>query len=248
MKPVSELLTQSWQLYKKHFSLLAGYAAWLLLPYAGLILVSLPQPNVFFKALSTLCFLAQGILAIWLGILIPLLVQELIKNKEKIPIIDLQNRAWQIISSVIFVAILEIAVFLGGLILLIIPAFIFWVWFSLAQLSVVLDNKKGLAAMAWSRELARGRFWKLTGRLIAGPLIFGIIGISISGLLIVLFSVLSGTSFDSLFNQTQPLWTEIISTVIETFSLPLFLIYFTLLYFEVRDSSCNSRNDKIIKI
>jgi len=233
MTSISELLGQSWQLYKKHFSLLVGYAAWLLLPYAGSILVSLPRPNVFFETLSFACLLVQGILAFWLGILIPLLVRELVKNKKSVPIIDLQNKAWQIIPSVVFVAILEAAVFLGGLILLIVPAFIFWVWFALAQFSVIFENKKGLAAMAWSRELARGRFWKLTGRLIAGPLVFGILAVFTSGLLIILFTVLSGASFDSLFSLTPPLWIDVISTVIETFSLPLFLIYFTLLYLDL---------------
>ncbi len=233
MRPISELVGQSWLIYQKHFYLLIGYAAWPLLPYVGLVLVSLPQPNIFFEGLSSVCLLAQSFLALWVGIIIPLIIRELTEKKKKIMLPNLQNKAWQLMLSVVFVAILETAVLLGGFILLIIPAFIFWVWFAMAQLSVILDNKKGLSALIWSRELARGKFFALAWRLIAGPLFILAVIISLAGLITLSIAAINQTPISVVFGPTPPLWADLISTVIETFSIPLFLIYFTLLYLDL---------------
>lgn len=233
MITVAELLRKDIEIYKKHFGLIAGYISWLLLPYAGLVLVALPKSNNFLELLAFGCSVAQALLGLWLAVFIPLVVREIVLKKEKIALLLLQNQAWKILPSVLFVAILEGAVIIGGLIMLIAPAFIFWVWFALAQSAAILDEKKGVVALTWSRELARGKFWQLAGRLVAGPLVFGLIAVFIFGLLIFLFAALSGASFDSLTGATPPLWVDIISTVIETFSLPLFLIYFTLLYLDL---------------
>ncbi|MFA6132248.1 MAG: hypothetical protein WC702_04300 [Patescibacteria group bacterium] len=233
MKPVTELIGQTCKLYKKHLGLLAGYTAWLLLPYAATVLVSLPTSNVFSEVFSFFFILIQGILALWLGTLIPSLVRELVNNKTKIPITDLQSRAWHLVPSVVFVAILESAVVLGGFIMLIIPAFIFWVWFAMAQLAVILDNKKGMEAMAWSREISRNKFWSLAWRLIAGPFVFLFVTALTTGLIITIMAVILGTSAEVILGLTPPLWAELISNVIETFSLPFFLIYYTLLYLDL---------------
>jgi len=233
MESASKLIKQSCELYQKHFGLIIGYTAWLLLPYAGIVLFSLPKSNAFLEIFSFVFSIIQGFLALWLGILIPLLIRELINSKTKIPLLSLQNKAWQLISSVVFVAILETAVVLGGFILLIIPAFIFWVWFAMAQFSVILENKKGLEAMAYSRELSRHKFWPLTWRLIAGPAFFSVILMLAVGLLISVVAAIFGFSVESLLGPTPPLWAELISMVIETFSIPLFLIYYTLLYLDL---------------
>lgn len=233
MESASELIKQSCKLYQKYFGLIAGYTAWLLLPYAGIVLFSIPKNNAFFEIFSFVFSITQGFLALWLGILIPLIIRELINNKTKNSFLDLQNKAWQLIPSVVFVAILGLAVVLGGLILLIIPAFIFWVWFAMAQFSVILENKKGLEAMAYSRELSRHKFWPLTWRLIAGPTFFSVILMLAISLLISIVAAIFGFSAESLLGPTPPLWAELISTVIETFSIPLFLIYYTLLYLDL---------------
>jgi hypothetical protein len=170
-------------------------------------------------------------------VVIPLIARDLIKGQKKILLIDLQNRAWQLMLSVIFVAILESAVFLGGLILLIVPAIIFWVWFAMSQMAVIFDGQKGLSALVKSRELARGRFFALAWRLLAGPLFLLITVISLSGLIIIGTAVLTGAPMEIVFGSSPPLWVDLISTVIETFFMPLFLVYFTLLYLDLNSNS-----------
>jgi len=231
--PISELLKKDVELYKNNFGLIAGYVAWLLLPYAGLVLFTLPKSNAFFETITFSCSIIQGVISLWLAVFIPMVIREIVLKKEKISLLTIQQQAWKILPSVVFVAILEMAVIFGGFIMLIIPGFIFWVWFALSQMTVILDGKKGLAALTHSRELSRGKFWPMAGRLIAGPLVFGTFAICLCGILIALFAVITGTSFDSLTGVTPPLWADIISTIIETFSLPFFLIYFTLLYIDL---------------
>ena len=233
MKTVSELLEQSLKIYKTFFSLLAGYAAWLLLPYAGIVLVSLIPNNNLIYTLSLFFTLIQSLLALWLGIFIPLLVREIVNDNKKIPFTVLQSKAWQIIPSVVFVAILELAVFLGGFILLVIPGLIFWVWFSMAQMAVTLGEKKGVAALTYSRELIRGQFWKFVWRLISGPFVVFITVMIITSALISIIAAATETPFASILNKTPPLWSEIIYTITETFSMPIILIYFTLLYLDL---------------
>lgn len=229
----SQLLQNDLEIYKKHFGLIAGYIAWLLLPYAGMVLFTLPKSNSFLELIIFACSVVQAILGLWLGIFIPIVVREIVSKNEKISLVTLQSRAWKILPSVLFVAILEAAVIAGGLIMLIIPGLIFWVWFALSQMAAILDDKKGVAALSYSRELTRGKFWPLAGRLIGGPVIFGLAAALIASILIGLFALASGTSLDTLTGVTPPLWADIISTIIETFSLPFFLIYFTLLYLDL---------------
>jgi hypothetical protein len=236
MSGVINLLEKSFELYRKHFSLLAGYVAWLLLPFAALVLFSLPKENVFLTALLTLSSLAQTIIGLWLGVFIPLVVYDLLSKKTKVKLLELQNKAWGLLLSVIFVAIVEAVVFLGGLVLLIVPAFIFWIWFSMAQFAVMFDDKKGLEALAWSRELVRGRFWKSAWRIAAGPILFGFIVIIGTYLILFLLSFVFQTPISEIFSETTPLWVDVVSTIIETFSLPIFMIYFTLLYTELRQT------------
>ncbi|MFH1253083.1 MAG: hypothetical protein V1664_02000 [Candidatus Uhrbacteria bacterium] len=233
MLALSELLTQSLELYKKHFKLLAGYAAWLLLPYAAMVLISLSTANnLFLDTLITLCNVAQGLVGLWLVILIPLLIRDLIKT-EKISITNQQTKVWQILPSVVFVALLEALVILGGFILLIVPGIIFWVWFSLSQMAAILDNKKGTAALSFSRELVRGKFWPVLWRLLIGPAAIVLTATVISGLIIMGLALITGSSFDTVFGPTPPLWADIIATVLETFVMPLVAVYMTLLYLDI---------------
>ena len=237
------LLDQSIDLYKKNFALLAGYMAWLLLPYATLVLFSLPTPSLLTSTLSSISLFSQALIGLWLGVLIPLVVNEVVLKKPKINLVILQNKAWSILPSVIFVAILELAVFLGGFILLIIPSLIFWVWFAMAQLAVTLDNKKGLAAMSWSRELVRGRFWETAWRILAGPFLISLtFNLAILILLIVL-ALIFQIPTSQIFSETPPLWADIISMVIQTFSLPIILIYYTLLYLNLSKTKTSPQDE-----
>lgn len=52
-----------------------------------------------------------------------------------------------------------------GFILLIIPGIILWVWFTFVVVVMINENVWGLAALKSSRNLVKGRFWKILGFL-----------------------------------------------------------------------------------
>lgn len=52
-----------------------------------------------------------------------------------------------------------------GFLLLIIPGFIFLVWFSFAAIIAVIEGK-GIASIKQSKELVAGRFWQVAWRLL----------------------------------------------------------------------------------
>lgn len=55
----------------------------------------------------------------------------------------------------------------GGFFLLLIPGLIFMVWFFFAPLVLAEEDLRGMSALIKSRELVRGRFWPVLGRLMA---------------------------------------------------------------------------------
>lgn len=237
MLSAGELLNQSFALYKKNFKLLAGYAAWLLLPYVGIILFSLiPSTNPLLEALIIISNLAQGLIGLWLVIFIPQIIREAVLDKKTASAVDLTKKVWLLLPSVVFVAFLETVVILGGLILLLVPGIIFWVWFAWSQMAAILDDKKGLNALSFSRELVRGKFWPVFWRLLAGPLVIGLIIVSISSLIIMIFSPIAGASLNDIFGETPPLWADVVATIVETFIMPILVVYLTVTYLDLKKS------------
>jgi hypothetical protein len=68
--------------------------------------------------------------------------------------------------SFLWVLILLALVNFLGLLLLIIPALIFSVWFAFASDALIVDGIKGRAALAASRELVVGRWWSVLWRIL----------------------------------------------------------------------------------
>lgn len=81
----------------------------------------------------------------------------------------------------------------SGLILLanfaffIIPGFIFLIWLAFSSYIVVIENKRGLDAIAKSREYIRGYFWNVLLLMLIGSLIMQIIFSAIKPLIVIPF-------------------------------------------------------------
>lgn len=93
----------------------------------------------------------------------------------------------------------------GGLILLIIPAIIFGVWYSFSTFLVLDKNLSIKEALRTSKLMVKGRFWKILGRLAA----FGLFSFIISLLLTVI----------------PYAGTLIVSFIAPLFTLPFYLLY-----------------------
>lgn len=67
--------------------------------------------------------------------------------------------------SYLWINLLVFFIVLAGLVLLIVPGFMAIIVLSLVTPIFVLESKKGLAALKRSRELVKGYFWPVAGRL-----------------------------------------------------------------------------------
>lgn len=232
---VIELLRTSLIVYRDHFLTIAGYVTWLLIPYLGLILLKLgPQLHWGIVSSAVLLNLIQAFLWLWIIIILVKMAQGWI-NKKPIADEKAMSLAWQLVVPLAIVAVIQAIVFAGGLLLLIIPGLIFFVWFAFAQLAVILDNQRDIKALSFSRDLSRGRFWFVAWKLVGGPLIFMVLFSLLLGLLTAIVTPLLGldpAALDAAIAAGQtPIWMEVISTFSEVYIVtPILLIYATLLY------------------
>lgn len=110
---------------------------------------------IIFYILQTVAFLLQAYVSIT--------VYKLVLNWHDHQQIGLAK--WSEINSrfvpYVFILLLYALVVVGGIVLLIIPAILWSVWYGFAQL-IAIDQKVGVfEAFAKSRELTRGHFWIL---------------------------------------------------------------------------------------
>ncbi len=237
---VLPLLASSWQFYRSNFATLIGYAAWILVPYLALVVFYLLVPDVDqifgpWLPLYIGIIFSQGIITIWASNAIMIIVNETLSRKKIDP--ALVNRlSWQVIIPVLLVALISTLAVLGGFLLLIIPGIIFSIWFVFAQTAVVLDNKRGVEALSYSRSLVTGRFWSMVRRIIFGPLILVFIYLVALSLLIGLGMLITGLDPAVIGTDQIPVWPEIVENVINIFFLPLYIIYWTILYRNVKET------------
>ncbi len=221
------------RLYRAHATLYVGYSSWLLLTYAALVLASLiPNPDV--RSLVEFPIqIADLALWLWIGIVTTGITADVLSG-AKTDTAALPKTSWKLVWPFAWVCVLQGIVTLGGFLLLIIPGLVFIVWFAYAQQAALLDGKRGMEALNASRELSRGRFWTVAWNLFAGP---GLVGIAYLLALSIAFAAISSilhAPVSILADGQLPLWMDMLATVSEIFLMPLFYIYWTMSYLEMK--------------
>lgn len=79
------------------------------------------------------------------------------------------------LGSVILVSVLVGLAVVGGFILLVIPGIIFYVFFSVSVPVLIVENRRGRAAMSRSWNLVKGHGWHAFGVLLVAGIIVGLI-------------------------------------------------------------------------
>ena len=230
-----ELLRQSFRLYRANFWTLVGYSAWLLFPVAVYFGLSfLPQQDPFVIAGTVVASILDLIIAIWISIILDKIVDAL-EEKQPLDLAVFQKQSLQLFSPIITVALLQFLTILGGCLLLIIPGIIFMVWYAFSQLSVVLDGQLGKNALHFSHNLVRGRFFQVISRLITGPVLIALsYSILFGGFLALLGLIIGFDPTKILDSQEIPAWVNLLESAFEIFLVPLFTVYMTLLYKELK--------------
>ncbi|MFC1787709.1 hypothetical protein ACFLZY_00620 [Patescibacteria group bacterium] len=235
---ITELLSQSLTLYKKQKTITTGYISWLLIPFAGFLFLDSLHDQIDNSVSFGLSFIATLIqIIIWLTVFIILTRLADQEHKKNLTPETLTANLFPAVSVVLVVTVLKSLITIGGLLVLIIPGVIFLIWYHFAETATVLNNQKGMAALTYSHNLIKKRFWLAAWKIIAGPLaIFSGYIIILAGLL-SLIGFIGGIDQSLIFRDTPPLWVNAVSGVAEIFTLPLFIFYSTFLYKSLRKTS-----------
>lgn len=172
MENIFDLLKKAFEVYKQKF---ANFAILALLSMA-IFLAVIPFALAFFIAsggfdvsapllvfgilLGIIAFAIISVLSLW--IFAASLV--VIINKEKKPLKDAFRTAWQMLPALFWIELLYSLAVLGGLLLLVVPAIIFGIWFSFATYIFVAEGIKGKEALKKSKQLVKGNWWPVFGR------------------------------------------------------------------------------------
>ena len=221
---VRDLLNLSLYLYRRAFGILIGYSAWLLLPIAAsfLVVVTLADTTIG-DVLLIILNVATFVLAVWVSITLTIVSADLLfKDPIQPDVIATKTRArfFPVILVVLLVGIIQLV----GFLLFIIPGIILAVWYGFAQAETILNEKTWLTALASSRELSRGRFGDVLWRFFGGELMLVAVYVAFSLLLESLLTLLG----------VGALGIEVLLNALSVIYLPLFILYSTSLYLELK--------------
>ncbi len=246
MKRPYDILKESLAHFRHFFSIYIGYSAWVLVPGLGIILLGLiPQTEMFDVAgLVALLLIFLGTIAIvWISIIMVHLAATLDATKSP-NLQSIQTQAAKQIVPLLVVALLSGFLFIGGLILFVIPFFLMIVWYCFAQTIVILENKRGMEALTHSKSLVKGKFWYVALGMIGVPAIIFLIYTLITGGLGVLIATLSGQSLDTLLDlEKTPVWVTAMDTIGQMILIPIMSIYTTKFYLSTKESTSEKTLD-----
>ena len=142
-------------------------------------------------------------------------------------------------------ALITLAWWIG--IILILPGIAVAIWFSFAKIIAVIENEKTVASLQKSRELVRGRFFRILGRSIGGNLIIGSAYFFLCLIVFGLISEIGHIDFaqyvppaDQLFSLsfaeefTLPTWIDALLRGLMVPFIPYFTLYWVVLYEDLK--------------
>jgi len=174
---ISELFKKSFELYKGKAFLtmeltLIGYAITLVMvavtAFLGAIMFGFGK--FYWYDLASLLVCLTAFLLVVFIVLVNVWVQValLYAVKESSGAGNMKNllvSARGKIGSFFWVMLLRSLIVAAGFIFFIIPGIIFSFWFSLSEYAFVFEDKKGMQALWRSKELVKGYWWAVFGRL-----------------------------------------------------------------------------------
>ena len=231
MPKVLDLVRATIRLYRTQTSLLVGLFAWLLIPFALAFLLTFTENETVLAGGGLVVAIASAVIGIWIVALAARAVERVAKG-QKVDLLDLRKSTRSLLGPFVLVALLQGLVVIGGILLLVIPGIIFWVWYAFAQISALLDGQHGMAALSFSRSLVVGRFWSVLWKLVAGPVLFYLVYAAIMFALGILAASLGQADLVTLLSEGElPAWLPVIDMLLQTLIFaPLVLVYQILLY------------------
>lgn len=231
-----KLLIETLRLYRTHASYYAGCAAWLLLPFAGYVFAMMLPPSSFRDVAAFLCVATGAGLQVWVWMTLALATISYEKGEQPAQE-EIAQHVRDRLFSLLFVALLQLLFIVTGTLLFILPGILFTVWFFFAPLIATVEGVRGTEALTASKNLVRGNFFGTAYRILAGPLLFFFPYYFLVAILLGIVSALFGLpplETVLMTNTEPPLWMSTVVSIADTLAFPIFIIYLTKLYLELK--------------
>ena len=239
MLSITDIIRLSWNTYTSKFK---KYIPWIGLIFVFSVVGSLTTLYLvnILKVSRLISLISSGIisfivylLSFTVTVFLILYTNQFLNNKKaKFTLRDVLVVLWPAIWLSILVGLITA----GGFILIIIPGILFTVWYTFVMYIAILEKGRGLMLLKESRELSRGRFWPVFGRLVLPNIFWALIAYLV---LIGVFNILGLILNQSLVGQTALSTTMsaiviTISNLTAAFFAPLYLIVNVIVYREVK--------------
>ncbi|MEK7451742.1 MAG: hypothetical protein AAB664_00215, partial [Patescibacteria group bacterium] len=168
-------------------------------------------------------------------------------TKQKIDLEALQKKSVLLLRPMIRVMARQFLFVIVGFIALIVPGIIMLVWYAFSQTALVIDEKKDMEALAFSKSLGKGRLLCVGYRLIAGPFLVGFIFSIVIIILFSLISIFTGTDLVQTITENKiPAWMNLLQSSLEIFTMPLIAIYMVFLYKDLKKNPLEKTSTVVV--
>ena len=228
-----ELISKSVRLYKANASTFLGYSSWLLLTFTAFVLLGFFPLTQNVEFIAFVLSIAEIFVTLWVVIALAMCSKAFLSNQTN-EIKKIAKIATSLMQPVLTVALLQILMLIGGFLLLVVPAFLFSVWFCFAQFNVIFDGKRGIGALQTSKDMVKDKFWRVFLTVIGGTFILFFSYSVILSVIMSLIAIVQGVNLVDMLTGTLPLWIQVLEAIGEVLLLPLIVIYLTSVYLEVK--------------
>ena len=216
MSPTEGVLSEAWDLYKRHWRhfLTISFVVYLAVALVALVLVALlTWVGAILAAIVSL------IATFWLQGALVTAVQDVRDGRADLSLGETFAHVRPQLPAIIVGGVLAGLGIALGLLLLIVPGLVLLTWWILIIPVIVLEKRRAGEAFGRSRELVRGHGWN----------VFGVIVLTI--LLFIAFRILLGLVLIPFADWLQSFLSEII---VGTLATPFVALAWTLLYYRLR--------------
>ena len=177
---VGDVLNEAFDLYKAHWKHLMGIAVVYFLIASAVTLVLTLLFGVIGGVAGAFVLLVG---AFWLTGAIVEAVADVRDGRADLTLGETFRRVWPRVLPLLGAAILAGIGIALGLLLLIVPGLILLTWWSLISPAIVLEGRPVLESFGRSRELVRGKGWRVLGVIVLTFLLTSVVSGAIGALL-----------------------------------------------------------------
>lgn len=211
---ISELLSIAFEYLKKRSDL----GILLSLPFLLEVLINFYIDKTSFDSALTVSLIALTAFVSY--VLIYILILYIVSHSEDKDISIKDGLAWtrKNFLGLVWVYVLSSLVILGGFSLFVIPGIIFMISLYLVNYVYIIERKSGISALLRSRDLVRGNWWAVFGRVFGSLIVLTFI-VFLIGLLVSLISELLFN--EQAFNLFNALGLQVVSAFVSLMTLKI---------------------------